>query len=981
MSLDRYRRKRDFAKTPEPSGTAGSTGPAPGRRFVVQRHRARRLHYDFRLEIDGVLASWAVPKGPTLDPGVRRMAVHVEDHPLDYFEFEGVIPGGQYGAGDVIVWDWGTYEPEATADPAAAVRDGELKFRLDGEKLAGRFTIVRTDRGAGRADGAERSWLLIKKHDDAAVAGWDPEAHARSVRSGRTNDEVATGAGTAWIPDAPPGAAEVDLGAAREAPMPDFVEPMKATLADAPFSDPDWLFEVKWDGYRVEAVVRDGMVRLWTRNRQDAARYFPRLAGSADWIKAREAIVDGEVVALRPDGTADFSLLQDATGVKGPGSARLGGTGVRGAEREVIPLAYEVFDLLYLDGRSLVDVPLEDRKRLLRAVLREHPMVRYAGHVESDGETFFRAAAERGVEGMVAKLRRSRYEPGRRSRSWLKLKVRPEQELVVGGYLPGKGRSADLGALAVGVHEDGVLRYAGRVGSGFDDATRAMLLGRLEPLRRPDPPFGNPPRLPGAIWVEPRVVIRVEFAEWTTDGLVRQAAYKGLELGREPESVTRERPTAATPSEPSGSRHAPGRPGAADTGRPAASTASRPATPALARLPARIGATRATASAGARPDRGFAPATAEELAELDRLPAGGGRWRVGAHEVSLTNLDRELFPAAHLTKRDLVRYYSTIAPVLLPYLAGRALNLSRWPEGVDGPHFWQKEIPARAPGWVSRHDLAGRTKDDSHTYVVADSAATLAWLANQAAIEIHPWTSRVDAPDRPTYALIDIDPGEQTAWEDTVLLARLYGEALRHLGVAGYPKTTGKRGIQVWIPIVPRYSFDETRGWVEAVSRAVARAVPELVSWEWEKSARSGRARLDYTQNALNKTLVGPYVGARTAKCERVRTDRMGRARRSGSAPGPLDHRQHRRAAGRARGSVRWRPRRGPGVASRLSAGRRARRARARRAACAASRYASRSRRPNAQSDATQHTTATTTKTASPCAGTAPVSIAATGSR
>lgn len=233
---------------------------------------------------------------------------------------------------------------------------------------------------------------------------------------------------------------------------------------------------------------------------------------------------------------------------------------------------------------------------------------------------------------------------------------------------------------------------------------------------------------------------------------------------------------------------------------------------------------------------------------------------MGAHEVSLTNLDRVLFPAAQLTKRDLVRYYATIAPVLLPYLAGRALNLSRWPDGVDGPHFWQKEIPGWAPAWVSRHYLAGHTKDDSHTYVVADSAATLAWLANQAAIEIHPWTSRVDAPDRPTYALIDIDPGERTAWEDTVLLARLYGEALRHLGVVGQPKTTGKRGIQVWIPIAPRYSFDETRGWVEQVSRAVARAVPELVSWEWEKSARHGRARLDYTQNAMNKTLVGPYV-------------------------------------------------------------------------------------------------------------------------
>ena len=326
MPLEEYRRKRDFAKTPEPAPGTPSAGPGtmrpgppvPGarRRFVVQRHRATRLHYDLRLEIDGVLVSWAVPKGPTLDPAARRMAIHVEDHPLEYFDFEGVIPARQYGAGDVIVWDWGTWEPEAeTPDPAAAIRNGELKFRASGEKLLGRFTIVRTSRRPGSAprtafeDDEGEQWLLIHKRDEHAVAGWDVDEHPQSVRSGRTNDEVKADAPAIWVSEAPAASAEIDLSAAREAPMPRYIEPMKATLATGPFRDEDWLFEVKWDGYRVEAVVRDGAVSLFTRNGNDAAAYFPGLLTPSVWINAREAIVDGEVVALDEQGRPDFSLL------------------------------------------------------------------------------------------------------------------------------------------------------------------------------------------------------------------------------------------------------------------------------------------------------------------------------------------------------------------------------------------------------------------------------------------------------------------------------------------------------------------------------------------------------------------------------------------------------------------------------------------------------------------------------------------------
>ncbi len=407
MPLEEYRRKRDFASTPEPAPVAATAATGQTGRFVVQRHRASRLHYDFRLEIDGVLVSWAVPKGPTLDSTVRRMAVHVEDHPIEYFDFEGVIPAKQYGSGDVIVWDWGTWEPEApTLDPRRAVSDGELKLSLHGQKLNGRFTIVRTsgrtrkgDDPGARAfeDDAGEQWLLIHKKGPTSQPGWDAEDHPASVKTGRTNDDVKAARDALWIGEAPAAAAGIDLTGAVAAPLPQHIEPMLATLAAKPFSDPKWLYEIKWDGYRVQAVVRDGKVRIWTRSLKDAETYFPRLLSPPTWIEANEAIVDGEVVALDEAGRPDFGLLQE----------RLG-------DRSAPGLVFQAFDLLHLDGRSLLDVALEDRKRLLKTVLKPHPRVRFAAHVDGEGLAFFAAAQAQGLEGIVAKLRRSRYEPGRR---------------------------------------------------------------------------------------------------------------------------------------------------------------------------------------------------------------------------------------------------------------------------------------------------------------------------------------------------------------------------------------------------------------------------------------------------------------------------------------------------------------------------------------------------------------------------------------
>jgi bifunctional non-homologous end joining protein LigD len=860
MPLEEYKRKRDFAKTPEPAGApAAGLSSAAGGRFVVQRHRATRLHYDFRLEIEGVLVSWAVPKGPTLDPTQRRMAVHVEDHPIEYLDFEGVIPKGEYGGGDVIVWDWGTWQPEQeTPDPRRAVEDGELKFTLRGEKLRGRFTIVRTSGRGARSrstaydDEGGDNWLLIHKRDADSVDGWDAEDHPQSVKTGRTNDEVKADRDAIWISKAPAATAEIDLRAAKSEKLPGFIPPMAATLADKAFKDADWLFEVKWDGYRIEAVVDGGKVATYTRNGNSGETYFPRLLTPPTWINAETAIVDGEVVALDDEGRPSFPLLQELTGTT---SSRL---------------VYQAFDLLYLDGRSLLEVPLEARKQLLRAILRTGDRrVRFADHVVAEGVAFMDAAKAQDLEGIIAKHRSSPYVPGTRSRTWLKIKHRPEQELVVGGFTPGEGAAKELGAIVVGYYEpvDGTskLHFAGKVGSGFNAVTRRRIRDRLQKLAIEDPPFDPPPPkdyrgrwggdLKGVVWVRPEVVIRAELGGWTRDGIVRQAAFKGFdEGGKKPTEVVREHPVA--------------------------SSETREAVEAVMPDPdpqAKKGSARRKAKAP-QADHEFAwQATPEELAALDALTKDGV-WSVGGFELKLTNLDKVLFPPragdpepdgrrprkgalpAPVTKRELIRYFALIAPVMLPHLQDRPLNFQRFPNGPNAPGFWQKDIPETAPTWLRRWTEVGVEARAANDHLIADRVGALCWLGNQASFEIHAWTSRIDDPMTPTFALVDIDPGTKTTWEETVTLAKLYRTALQHLGVRGYPKTTGKRGIQVWIPVERRYTFRDTSDWVEQLSRAVGATVPELVSWEWAKASRGGKARLDYTQNTYIKTLVAPYA-------------------------------------------------------------------------------------------------------------------------
>ncbi len=798
-------------------------------------------------------------------PLAKRQAARTEDHPIEYLGFEGVIPAGAYGGGDVIVWDQGTWEPEGLDDPAVCLEDGELKFILHGQRLQGRFVMVRTR----RHHQSREDWLLIKKAGPESDALWDIRDHPTSVLSGLTNEEVAARRTPAQAPPAARSMADVDLTAASQRRLPTFIEPMLATLADRAFDDGDWLFELKLDGYRIQANVHGHAVRLRTRSGSDAAGYFPAFAAAPGngWIAAYDAIVDGEMVALDPDGRPSFSLLQDMVGMRGLGARR--GVGARRGERPAVEeppppavvrperrggtLVYFAFDLLHLDSWDLLAVPLEERKRLLQLVLKDHPSVRFVSHVLEHGVDFHRAVVDEALEGSVAKARASRYEPGKRSRSWLKIKARREQELVLVGYEPGSGRQ-DLGALLVATWESEGWRYAGKVGSGLDERSRAILRRILDEHPLTEPPVPGAPAMPGARWSEPRQVIRAEFTEWTPDGLLRQAVFKGREVGRDPRSVAREPAERAWPVREQLAEEVAdlvdGGPGAASPGDADSRLGPDPGRPLAFEL------------VRAQDDR-RAPAEAVTRAELAALTAlgDGGQWEVGGHAVELSNLDKVLFPAAGFTKRDLVRYYTTISPVLLPYLRDRPLNLHRWPDGVAGrTQFWQKQLPSHTPDWVSRWEYPEAERDRSHTYLVADRVATLAWAANQAVIDLHPWTSRLPEYWRPTYAYIDIDPGEQTTWPEVVTLARLFRTALQHLGVRGHPKVTGKRGIQVWIHVQPRYTFEETREWAGQLSRGVGAVVPELVSWEWGKADRGGRARLDYTQNSPIKTLVAPYA-------------------------------------------------------------------------------------------------------------------------
>ena len=787
MSLEEYRRKRVFSRTPEPPDKPSTQ---EGKRFFIQRHSARRLHYDLRLEMDGVLKSWALPNGPTLDPAIKRLAVHVEDHPFDYGSFEGTIPSGNYGAGNVTLWDRGTYEWLGPKTPAQMWESGDLKLRFHGHKIVGEFALVRTNRGKGK------DWLLIKKKDFAVREGWDPESDTRSVLQGPAELSSVEGA--------------------VKAEMPVSLDPMLATLSTSVPSGTDWLYEVKWDGYRALCYIADGKVRMLSRRGINLDKQFASVAAAlAQTVKADTAIIDGEVVALDENGTPSFQRLQNMTGFGAKPA-------VKGMAAPL--LNFFAFDLIYLNGYDLRKAALIDRRNLLASILLPSDVVRYSEHFAGKGSELLQAVRAKGLEGIVAKQAQSRYE-SKRSGNWIKIKVTCQQDFVICGYLLGEREY--FGALVLGYYENKKLVYAGNVGSGFTQQSLKAVFETIKPLVTKKAVLGDVPRDVGEVtWVKPELVCMVKFTSWTNDNRLRAPVFLGLRNEVEPEDVVRETGLLAEDLSPKdlSSKDQEGD-SAADFNTEAKATEAKDASNLTAHL--------------------LPPENTEAALTIE------GR------RLKFTNLNKVFYPADGYAKRDVINFYAAVADLLVPHLQGRPLSLKRYPNGIDHDFFFQKDASG-FPDWLHREEIA--SDEDSKTRVIADDKPSLLYLANLGCIDQNPYMSRLGSLDNPDFILIDLDP-YHCGYDRIVEAAQLVREKLRLIGLTGYPKTTGGNGMHVYVPVEPIYEFSQTRSFAEILARWVAAERPDLFTTPRMTSAREkGKVYFDYLQNASRKTISAPYV-------------------------------------------------------------------------------------------------------------------------
>ncbi len=878
--LGDYAAKRSFAATPEPVPALPEARRGP-LLFVVQQHSARRLHYDFRIECDGVLMSWAVPKGLSLDPSEKRLAVRTEDHPFEYGSFEGIIPAGQYGAGEVIVWDCGVYSPdegghycyhdreEAERRVREGLRAGKLSLFLRGAKAKGSFALVRTKE--------QKNWLLIK-HKDRFVSREDLTARGRSVLSNLTVEDIQS------VPAQRLAAARLSPAGAPEK-MPDRLEPMHAEPAERAFDAPEWAWEPKLDGYRAIAFVKEGKVTLRSRRGQDLTAAFPRLTTQLGGQLVDQMILDGEIVALDESGKASFNALQNRVQLK--------------TEREIAaaeartPAVFYCFDLLHFAGLNLRGAPYADRRRWLEQCLLPSALVQLV-HASDTGTDLLEASLASGFEGVIGKRKASTYEPGRRSGAWVKVKSTKSGDFVVGGYTAGKGARARLGALLVGYRErGGKLRYCSHVGSGFDERTLADAMARLAPLKTEDCPFAEMPPLPSpTTWVEPKLVAEVKFQDWTPEGALRAPVFLRFRDDLDPRRL--KRPQA--PARPSGA-----------------------------------------------PAQGASGVVAEVVAQLDGKNASQTLW-VGRDAIRLTHLDRVYWPPepalkqAALTKRDLLRYLAGVSPYMLPHLADRPLTMIRMPEGVRGERFFQKHWREERPAFVEAINVFSNHKDESHEYLLCNNLATLLWLAQSGTLEFHVWHSRArlsaDAASKgtdyassaeslessvlnyPDYVVFDIDPyiysGKEApgaepelntvAFEKGKEVAFWLRELLGQMSLVPVVKTSGKTGLHVFVPIRRTIDFEAAREVSQLVGSHLKRQHPAEVTLEWSVPKRTGKIFMDYNMNVRGKTLNVAYSprGEPGAPVSMPLTwDELARAH-------PLDFRLANAVARLARTGDRW---------------------------------------------------------------------------
>lgn len=714
--LKKYLSKRDLAQTPEPKGKVKKS--KKDLRFVVQKHAARRLHYDFRLECNGVLLSWAIPKGPSMDPKDKRLAVHVEDHPLDYQYFEGVIPKGNYGAGTVEIWDAGTYtvpgtesRQEAEEKMEAGLKKGHLMFTLDGEKLQGLFALVDLRR--------DNSWILIKQKDS------DSKETKPKKKSSK---------------------------------MPSWIAPMLAKLIKEPFNDEDWLFEIKWDGYRCLAFINHGVVQLKSRSNKSFNAQFPKIVASLKKVRG-EVILDGEVVVLDENGKPQFYLMQNYQGT-GKGD-----------------LCYYVFDMLFRDGEDLRERPLLERKKLLKDFLTsiEAPLVYFSDHVIGKGKDFFKEATKLQLEGIMGKNSESVYQ-STRSGDWVKIKTKKRQEVIIGGFTAPRGSRKRFGALLAGVYHGDDLIYVANVGGGFTDQLLEEVYKKLKPLIRPTSPFKKIPKTDTpATWVEPKLVAEVDFAEWTKDRNLRQPIFQGLREDKPPQQVSQE-----------------------------------------------------------VPEEKFNPHKKNE---------------------DYTNLDKVYWSKEKCTKGDLIEYYRQISPYILPYLKDRPIVLHRFPEGIHGEDFYQKDLTVY-PKWIETYPL----KHDNKMvhYLKIKDERSLLYAVNLGSIDIHPFLARIQNLDNPDFCVLDLDP-QNLPFDKAIETALVMHEVLESIGVKHFCKTSGGRGLHIYIPFHAKYDFEQSRQFAEIIAIAVHQKLPKITSLERNPKKRPKLVYLDYLQNRIGQTIVAPY--------------------------------------------------------------------------------------------------------------------------
>ena len=802
MALDTYKKKRNFSKTPEPKDKVEKKTKGD-LRFSFQRHQASRLHYDLRLEMEGVLKSWAIPKGPSLNPKDKRLAVMTEDHPFDYIDFEGVIPAGNYGAGIVDVFDEGTYSAPGIKDRKKSeeellkgLKEGNLKFELNGKKIKGVFALVKMQ------DEKDNAWLLIKKEDEHAVQeqfnSEDYIDDLTSIKKGLKKEDVMKKTKTTKTKKATKESIAPEIPTQ---PMPHNIKPMLAKIGEGPFDDKGWIFEMKYDGYRAIAEVDEGKVALYSRNQLTFNRKFAKIAERLMALPHR-AVLDGEIVVLDKDGKPRFQLLQNYQKT-GKGD-----------------IYYYVFDLLYLNGYDLSDLPLLDRKKFLEQIITElgDPTIIYSDHIEEKGKDFFKEIQEQQLEGIIAKRSDSLYRKGQRSNDWLKIKTSARQEAVIAGFTEPRGSRKLFGALVLGVYEEGELRYIGHTGGGFNSKSLKMIMEKLEPLIRKTSPFKKKIKTNTPVtWVKPVLVCEVSFSEWTDEGHMRHPIFEGLREDKAAKEVVREMPNGVQPTD--------------KTSRQSEKKKEKDI---------------------------LKKDTTSKTKPTISKNAKGKQITLNRHKISLTSLDKLYWPDEGYTKGDLIQYYLQISDYILPYLKDRPQNMLRHPNGMKENGFFHKDVSELNLDWQKTVDIYSESNDKELRYLVCNDQATLTYMNQLGCIEINPWNSRIQSLANPDYIVIDLDPGENT-FEEIIETALVVKKILDRAKAEAYIKTSGSRGMHIFIPMGARYEYEEAKNFALLIAQMAHEQLPKLTSLKRSPKERKKQIYLDYLQNRKGQTLASAY--------------------------------------------------------------------------------------------------------------------------